>query len=112
MEPVNIAAVPMYSAYRMHPANPKLMSVPNDTDSGRPTSYDTDYGSDNVRFTTWGYNFLTENSHFVSPFALFVAGGDDFTPFLYLNVPTFYVGSKPGDPAGPGFQKAADYGLY
>jgi hypothetical protein len=112
MEPVNIAAVPMYSAYRMHPANPKLMSVPNDTDSVRPTSYDTDYGSDNVRFTTWGYNFLTENYHFVSPFALFVAGGDDFTPFLYLNVPTFYVGSKPGDPAGPGFQKAADYGLY
>jgi len=115
MEPVNVAAVPMYSAFRMHPANPKLLSVPS-TEIGdglsRPVSYDTDYGSDNVRFTAWGYNFLHGGSHFVNPFALYVAGGDDFTPFMYLNAPTFYVGSKPGSPAGPGYQKAADYGVY
>jgi len=112
MEPVNIASVPMYSSYRMHPCNPRLMSNSVEPATGEPISYDTDYSSDNVRFTLWGSNAIHGQNEFANPFALFVAGGDDFTPFFYLNVPTFYVGSSPGSPAGSGFQKPAKYAAY
>jgi hypothetical protein len=77
MEPVNMAAVPMYSAFRMHPANPGLLSLPRDSANGQLISYNTDYESDNVRFTVWGTGSANTSTIFSHPFALYVAGGDD-----------------------------------
>jgi hypothetical protein len=112
MEPVNVAAVPMYSAYRMHPANPKLLSQPVDPTTGDPVSYYTDYATDNVRFTVWGSACSSATSNFINPFSLYVAGGDDFTPFMYLNAPTVYVGEAGGVAAGAGGQNGAVFSNY
>jgi hypothetical protein len=112
MEPVNMAAVPMYSAFRMHPANPGLLSLPRDSANGQLISYNTDYESDNVRFTVWGTGSANTSTIFSHPFALYVAGGDDFTPFMYLNSPTVYIGSSEGAPANSGSQRSAIFGEY
>lgn len=90
-EPVNIANVPMYSYNRMHPANPQLLSVPWLLTSEAPVCYDTDYVRDNVAFSVWSHGYPDPNTSCSIGMHQYVSGGEDFTPFVYLNAPTIYV---------------------
>jgi hypothetical protein len=98
-EPVNVANIPMYSAYRMHPANPALLSHPWDVSSEQPRLHPTDYCRDNVVMTTWSSGYNDVNQQFTAASFMYVAGGDDFTPFVYLNVPTVYATATEITPA-------------
>ncbi|APG76698.1 hypothetical protein 2 [Beihai razor shell virus 2] len=82
VEPVVSARVPMYSQHRMYPANPVAL---NDVSE---ISY-TGLEYDNIVIGCYGQTFSDVNREMFSV-ETFVSAGHDFTPFVFVNVPTVY----------------------
>lgn len=82
VEPVVSTRVPMYSQYRMYPANPIALN-----DVSEITYTGLEY--DNIAIGCYDQSFADYNREMFTV-ETFVSAGHDFTPFVFVNVPTVY----------------------
>ncbi|APG78901.1 hypothetical protein 2 [Beihai razor shell virus 1] len=83
VEPVVTARMPMYTDHRMFPANAIVL---NDTTKISNTGVEYD----NMKISSLAMRYH-DASHRVVTLNTYVSAGHDFTPFVFVNVPTIYL---------------------
>lgn len=86
VEPVVTARMPMYTDHRMFPANAIVLN-----DSTQILGTGIEY--DNIRISSFNERYYSTNTRVVT-IDTFVSAGHDFTPFVFVNVPTIYLYSS------------------